>query len=81
MGCVSAGLWAWPSVARPAVAAIKQASPATKIYLDEVGICLTCGGPGNAMTYESMRGNLPNASWWNVQAVTWVYYCKPQDYR
>ena len=52
----------------------KQVSPATKIFLNEVGICLSCGGPANAMDFSSMRGNLPNASWWNVQAVAWVYY-------
>ena len=60
-----------PSTA--AARAIKATSPATKIFMDEVGILLGCSGvPGQDMNDTLQSGNA--SAWWNIQSVVWALW-------
>ena len=50
---------------------IKQISPQTLLFMDEVGILLGCRPPFNVSDTLG-SGNL--SSWWNIQAVVWAMY-------
>ena len=52
-----------------AAAAIKEASPRTRIFLDEVGICNVCFGSLGWMDMNSTLGSRPNATFNNLQSV------------
>jgi hypothetical protein len=55
-----------------AARAIKEVSPATKVFMDEVGILLGCDAPFNVSATLGVHGSL--SSWWNVQSVIWAMY-------
>ena len=58
--------------ATEATRVIKAVSPTTLVHMNEVGICNTCAQSVKWQDMDSTLGSGPNASWWNVQSVTWV---------
>lgn len=54
------------AAAAEAVATIRELSPSTKVFLDEVGIIVGCNPPWNM---SETLGNRSLSYWWNVQAV------------
>ena len=50
---------------------IKEVSPSTLVFMDEVGILLGCNPPFNA---TDTLGDGPLSNWWNIQSVVWALY-------
>jgi hypothetical protein len=50
---------------------IKEVSPSTLLFMDEVGILLGCNPPFNV---SETLGSGALSSWWNIQAVVWAMY-------
>jgi hypothetical protein len=57
-----------------AVAAIKEVSSQTSIFLDEVGICNSCTGSHRWMDMNSTLGSRPNATYNNLQSVLFALW-------
>lgn len=56
--------------ARGSMQVIKAASPQTKVFANEIGICNTCSGALRFMNVASLRS--ANASWWNLHSALWA---------
>ena len=50
---------------------IKEVSPSTLVFMDEVGILLGCDPPFNA---TDTLGDGPLSNWWNIQSVVWALF-------
>ena len=53
---------------------IKQLSPTTMIFADEIGICNSCGGPIAEMNAPSLLGMGGNTSWWNLHSAIYAMW-------
>jgi hypothetical protein len=58
--------------ARQSALAIKQTSPSTQIFMNEIGICNTCAQTIGWYNMDSTLGTGPNSTWSNLNAVAHV---------